>query len=185
MIRQKHRLCKFLIMMAILSSPSLCFAEAYSVAKGDKLKISIFQWPQYSGESRVDDSGTISLPIMGIRRLPVTGLGLAQIERKILERLSTLTEMRNVVVFVDVRCDSVQQRRIERVKAFLASEHTSFGFSGIRSQRLDRNIDGRLDTAAQGTAQVIQQRAFSFLPDVFRNVVANAIDDVRGENFRR
>ena len=102
MIFQNFRLFKYFFMMTIFFSPSLCFAEAYSVAKGDKLKISIFQWPQYSGESRVDDSGTISLPIMGIRRLPVSGLGLAQIEQKILEKLSTLTEMRNVVVFVDV-----------------------------------------------------------------------------------
>ena len=102
MIFRNRQLCKFALIVAILLMPSLCFAKPYFVAKGDKLKVSIFQWPQYSEESRIDDSGTISLPIMGIRRLPVSGLNLAQIEKEILKKLSTVTEMRNVAVFVDV-----------------------------------------------------------------------------------
>ncbi len=89
-----------LLFLAAAFFPSASVAEDYRVVKGDLLRISVFQWPEYSGESRVDDTGTISLPALG--RLTVDGLTLETIERQVIEKLSTLSEITKIRVVAEV-----------------------------------------------------------------------------------
>lgn len=89
-----------LLVLAVVFLPSASVAQDYRVVKGDLLRVSVFQWPEYSGESRVDDTGTISLPALG--RLTVDGLTLETIERQVIEKLSTLSEITKVRVVAEV-----------------------------------------------------------------------------------
>jgi protein involved in polysaccharide export with SLBB domain len=89
-----------LLFLAVVFLSSASVAQDYRVVKGDLLRVSVFQWPEYSGESRVDDSGTISLPALG--RLTVDGLTLESIERQVIEKLSTFSEIPNVRVVAEV-----------------------------------------------------------------------------------
>lgn len=89
-----------LLVLAVLSLPSVVAAEEYRVVKGDVLRLSVFQWPEYSGESRVDDLGAISLPALG--RLTVNGLTLEAIEQRIIAKLSSFSEIPNVRVIAEV-----------------------------------------------------------------------------------
>jgi hypothetical protein len=84
----------------MLFLPSASMAEEYVVVKGDTLRVSVFQWPEYSGESRVDDLGSISLPALG--RSSVSGLNLTTIEQRIVEKLSRVSRISNPRVVVDV-----------------------------------------------------------------------------------
>ena len=94
-----HRITLMLV-LAVLFLPSVSMAQEYIVRKGDKLRVSVFQWPEYSGESRVDDLGSISLPALG--RSNVSGLDLNTIEQKIIEKLSRVSEIPNPRVVVNV-----------------------------------------------------------------------------------
>lgn len=89
-----------LLVGAVLALPLPAAAEGYRVVMGDVLRVAVFQWPEYSGETRVDDSGMISLPALG--RLAVEGLTLEKIEQRIIEKLATFTEIPNVRVVVEV-----------------------------------------------------------------------------------
>lgn len=89
-----------LLFLATAFFPSASVAEDYRVVKGDLLRVTVFQWPEYSGESRVDDFGNISLP--GLGRLTVNLLTLESIERQVIEKLSTFSEIPNFRVVAEV-----------------------------------------------------------------------------------
>ena len=88
-----------LVSIAMFQS-SFSAAADYRVSKGDLLSVSVHQWPEYSGQTRVDDFGLISLPALG--RVPVAGLTLELIEQKIVEKLSTFSDNPGFRVVVDV-----------------------------------------------------------------------------------
>lgn len=89
-----------LLILTVVFLPSASGAQDYRVVKGDLLRISVFQWPEYSGESRVDDFGNISLPALG--RLIVNGLTLESIEQQVVEKLSAFSEIPNLRVVAEV-----------------------------------------------------------------------------------
>ncbi len=56
----------------------------YKLAPGDKIKISIFNQPDLSGEFQLDGDGRIFLPLIG--RVGASGLTAAELEKVLVER---------------------------------------------------------------------------------------------------
>ena len=76
---------------------------------------------------------------------------------------------RRVVVLVDVRADTVEKRRMQRIEGFAPAEHACSGFARERCERLDGDIERGFDAAAHGATEVIQYGALRFPPDIFGN----------------
>jgi polysaccharide biosynthesis/export protein len=57
---------------ARVSAPSNNFADSYTLGPGDRLRVDIFNVPEYSGEFYVLGDGAINLPVIG--SIPVQGL---------------------------------------------------------------------------------------------------------------
>jgi protein involved in polysaccharide export with SLBB domain len=74
--------------------------SAYRVQPGDLLNISVYQWPEHSGEIRVDIGGAISRPAVG--RFTVAGLTLKEIESLLQKELSKRIDTNNSPVVVNV-----------------------------------------------------------------------------------
>lgn len=72
----------FLFVVATSSADSL---NAYRLAAGDRVGISVFGEPDLSVDARVSDRGTISYPLLG--ELRVGGITLDDLERLIASRL--------------------------------------------------------------------------------------------------
>lgn len=60
---------------------------AYHLASGDFLRITVFQNPDLSVETRLSESGTISFPLIG--NVAIGGLTVRQAEQRIADRLRT------------------------------------------------------------------------------------------------
>ncbi len=90
----------FAICLALSLLSHAAAADAYQVQKGDTLTVTIFQWPEYSGDSKVNNDGTISLPAFG--RIEVHRQTLDAIEKKITDRLKVVTNLPNPRVVVKV-----------------------------------------------------------------------------------
>ncbi|GAB4386243.1 MAG: hypothetical protein Kow00121_52440 [Elainellaceae cyanobacterium] len=58
--------------------------QAYTLGAGDRVRVDIFQVPQYSGESDVLVDGTLNLPLVGV--VPVAGLTIEQATAEISAR---------------------------------------------------------------------------------------------------
>jgi polysaccharide export outer membrane protein len=54
--------------------------------KGDKLRVTVFNEPQLSGEFAVDAAGTIAFPLIG--QVEVAGLGVREVEKRLTDRLN-------------------------------------------------------------------------------------------------
>lgn len=59
---------------------------AYKIAPNDLIEINVFRVPELSGKTRVDQNGSISLPLIGTMR--VAGLSQQQLEQQIAQKLS-------------------------------------------------------------------------------------------------
>jgi polysaccharide export outer membrane protein len=93
------------------STSSLSPAVRLTVAPGDSLKVRIFEryggniFPTIQGQSadlgiqRVAEDGTIKVPVVGV--VPVAGLDLNQIERRIIQQLGNKVQEPEVIVEFD------------------------------------------------------------------------------------
>ena len=88
------------ILIGCVINPDISLAADYQVSKGDRLDVSVFQWPEYSGETIVDESGMIAVPALG--RLKVQGMTLAEIEEQVTERLEAGPDGGNFHVVISV-----------------------------------------------------------------------------------
>jgi polysaccharide export outer membrane protein len=70
----------------MLSSASgMAEAAGYRLAAGDLVRITVYQNPDLTLESRLTDTGTLSFPLVGV--LQLGGLGIAAAERRVAEAL--------------------------------------------------------------------------------------------------
>lgn len=76
--------CVFLLMFACRAWAADVPSD-YALASGDAIKISVFQYPDLTLETRVSESGTITYPLVGV--VKVGGLTLADGERRIAKAL--------------------------------------------------------------------------------------------------
>jgi polysaccharide export outer membrane protein len=77
---------------------------ALKIAPGDALRISVFQSPDLTLETRVDESGTISYPLIGT--VPVAGLSITAAEQRIAKMLRDggfIVDPHVTIVMVQVR----------------------------------------------------------------------------------
>ena len=73
--------------------------EEYKIGAGDLLEVKVFQAPELSGETRVDNNGNISLPLLG--DIYVKGLTKNQLEQQIQSLLARdLLQNPHVTVFI-------------------------------------------------------------------------------------
>lgn len=73
--------------------------EEYRIGAGDLLEVKVFQAPELSGETRVDNNGNISLPLLG--DIYVKGLTKFQLEQQIRGLLSeNLLQNPQVTIFI-------------------------------------------------------------------------------------
>ena len=84
---------------AVPSSPPRAINETLTIASADRISIKIQGQTELSGEYRINDDQTISVPVIG--RVPVTGLDAAGLERTLSERLARLVG-REAYVTVEV-----------------------------------------------------------------------------------
>ena len=71
----------------------------YRIGAGDLLEVKVFQAPELSGETRVDNNGNISLPLLG--DIYVKGLTKSQLEQQVQSSLSkNLLQNPQVTVFI-------------------------------------------------------------------------------------
>ena len=71
----------------------------YRIGAGDLLEVKVFQAPELSGETRVDNNGNISLPLLG--NIYVKGLTKYQLEQQVQSLLSrNLLQNPQVTVFI-------------------------------------------------------------------------------------
>ena len=73
--------------------------EEYRIGAGDLLEVKVFQAPELSGETRVDNNGNVSLPLLG--DIYVKGLTKSQLEQQVQSLLSrNLLQNPQVTVFI-------------------------------------------------------------------------------------
>ncbi len=58
---------------------------AYRLAPGDKIKVNVFNEPDFSGEFQVNDSGNVAFPLVG--EVPAAGASLAEFKASLVSRL--------------------------------------------------------------------------------------------------
>jgi protein involved in polysaccharide export with SLBB domain len=91
--------CSFAVILAPLGVTAAS-AAAYKVMSGDTVKVDVFLSPENSAESKVDDSGQISLPALG--RVQAAGLTVEEIETAIVDKLTKLSDNPSARVVVSV-----------------------------------------------------------------------------------
>jgi polysaccharide export outer membrane protein len=69
-----------------VSVPSSDVASTSSVKKGDQIQISVWGYPEFTTNTTVKESGTISIPLIG--EVPVAGLTRDQLSDMLRQRLS-------------------------------------------------------------------------------------------------
>lgn len=67
-------------------SPAAAYSASVPLQPGDRVRVSLWQEPQLSGEFPVDESGLVSLPLLGVRQ--VTRLPADQVKRQLAEEYS-------------------------------------------------------------------------------------------------
>jgi polysaccharide export outer membrane protein len=75
------------------------YASGHRLAPGDKVKVNVFNEPDFTGEFEVNDSGSISFPLIG--EVAAAGISPADFEKKLAARLRNGV-VRNPQVTVDV-----------------------------------------------------------------------------------
>ena len=61
------------------------FETLYTLGSGDRLKVTVFGEPDLSREFQIDGGGNISFPLIG--QLPVKGLTIQQVEKRMIDKL--------------------------------------------------------------------------------------------------
>jgi polysaccharide biosynthesis/export protein ExoF len=81
---------------------SICgaVAQEYAIGPGDRLRVSVSERPDVSGEFTVAESGAVGIPRLG--RLQVGGLGVAAVEKLIGAELARLMQGGDLSVLVDI-----------------------------------------------------------------------------------
>jgi len=74
-----------MVLLAALGLRPAHALEEYTLSPGDIVKITVFKSPDLSTEARVTEDGAIGFPLIG--RVPVRGLTLSGLERKIAQLL--------------------------------------------------------------------------------------------------
>lgn len=72
----------------------------YRLGSGDTLRLLVFQDPRMSGEFRVNDNGTVAVPLIG--SVPADGRTVREVESAISSELSRQGLLRNAQVSVEV-----------------------------------------------------------------------------------
>lgn len=80
-----YRIACLLMMLLMCRVWAADVPPDYTLAPGDAIKISVFQYPDLTLETRVSESGTITYPLVGVVR--IGGLNLADGERRIAKAL--------------------------------------------------------------------------------------------------
>lgn len=70
---------------SLVSTSAPAPAGEYRLGTGDKVRVVVFNEPSLSGEFQVDDSGTMSLPLVGT--LKAAGLTTRDVERELTQKL--------------------------------------------------------------------------------------------------
>jgi hypothetical protein len=60
-------------------------SASYRLAPGDKIKVNVFNEPDFSGEFQVSDSGSVAFPLVG--EVPAAGASLAEFGARLVQRL--------------------------------------------------------------------------------------------------
>lgn len=75
-----------LLLLFATSCPLSLFAQDYIIGSQDLLKITVYEHPDLTTETRVSEDGKISFPLIG--ELDIKNLTARQVEKKIAEKLS-------------------------------------------------------------------------------------------------
>jgi protein involved in polysaccharide export with SLBB domain len=70
----------------------------YRLSHGDKLKVTVFNEPDFSGEFQVNDSGRVAFPMIG--EVPAAGASIAEFKQHLAGRLSSAVRQPRVTVEV-------------------------------------------------------------------------------------
>lgn len=81
------------------STSALTEATAHQLAPGDKLKVSVFNEPDLTGDFAIDENGNVAFPLVG--ELKAAGLGVDEFKARLIEKLQG-GFVRNPRVNVDV-----------------------------------------------------------------------------------
>jgi polysaccharide export outer membrane protein len=81
------------------STSALTDAAAHQLAPGDKLKVSVFNEPDLTGDFAIDENGNVAFPLVG--ELKAAGLGVDEFKAALVEKLQG-GFVRNPRVNVDV-----------------------------------------------------------------------------------
>jgi protein involved in polysaccharide export with SLBB domain len=74
-------------------------ADTYLLSPGDKLKVTVFNEPDLTGEFQVNHAGDIAFPLVGA--IPAAGLSVAEFQNQLLRRLRN-GYVRNARVSIEV-----------------------------------------------------------------------------------
>ncbi|MBL8702119.1 MAG: polysaccharide biosynthesis/export family protein [Alphaproteobacteria bacterium] len=90
-----------LIVSIVPPSPGAAAAEpAYVLGTGDRLRITVHEKPDLSGEFAVGPGGGLSLPVVG--RLPAGGMTLAELEAALADRFMVAAGIRDPRIAVEI-----------------------------------------------------------------------------------
>jgi polysaccharide export outer membrane protein len=81
------------------STAALSGTAAHNLAPGDKLKVSVFNEPDLTGDFAIDENGNVGFPLVG--ELKAAGLGVDEFKANLVERLQS-GFVRNPRVTIDV-----------------------------------------------------------------------------------
>lgn len=60
-------------------------SQSYRLAPGDKIKVNVFNEPDFSGEFQINESGKVAFPLLG--EVPAAGASLAEFRASLISRL--------------------------------------------------------------------------------------------------
>ena len=80
-------ICVLTLCFSLMLEPAMAEQASYKLGAGDDLKISVYNNPDLSLETRVSEEGVISFPLIG--ELQVGGLTVSAAEKKISEMLAS------------------------------------------------------------------------------------------------
>ena len=88
-----------------------------------------------------------------------------------------------VVIIVDVRADTVHQRRMQGIQPLGTSQHSRGWLTGKWPQRTDGNVEGRMKAATNGAPEIVDESSSRFVLDIAGNLAKPAGDHVLGKRF--
>jgi polysaccharide biosynthesis/export protein len=133
------------VCLAILLCPSARSAEdAYRLAPGDRITVTVFGQPELSGDVVIDDAGTVSIPLAD--PIQVKDLTVSECQKRISDRLLTdgilrtpsvgvrIAELRPLYVLGDVRLPGAYPFRFGSTTQSAVALAGGFGLGGALLQ---------------------------------------------------